>query len=44
MRKMYENWKEGMKLEWEFYKRNPEFPCIVIGLISIIIWSIFHTA
>ena len=38
----FKEWKEAMRDEWEFYKRNPEFPIMMSLCISLQIFTIFH--
>lgn len=43
VRKARMNWddyKEQMGHEWAFYKRNPEFPILMILWLGTIIWVI----
>lgn len=38
----FENHREWWKDEWQFHKRNPEFPILMLIYIAILIYYIFE--
>ena len=36
----WENFKDELKCEWDFYKRNPEFPLLMLLYIGLLIYFI----
>ena len=38
----FEEWKEGMRDEWQFWKRNPEFPIMLFLSVASCVYSIME--
>jgi hypothetical protein len=38
----WQEYKEQMRDEWEFYKRNPSFPIIMILWLGTVLWALLQ--
>lgn len=42
MCEFWEWYSESWRDEWEFWKRNPEFPLVLFTLLGLQIWCLFR--
>lgn len=40
----WEDFKDELKCEWAFYKRNPEFPLLMLLCLGVSLYCIFKEA